>query len=597
MVLGRGTGMEPSQFAALEALDAAVYVTDAEGNITFYNDAAADLWGHRPDLNSKKWCGSWKLYWPDGKPMAFDECPMATTLREGRRPQGATAIAERPDGSRVHFRPYPSAIRDDKGKIVGGVNLLVDLHSEDAAAVDLARLAAIIASSDDAIVAKDLNGIVTSWNAAAERIFGYTAAEMIGHSIIRIIPTELRQEEDHILGKLRRGEHIRHFDSVRVRKDGRRIDVSLTISPIRDPAGNIVGASKIARDVTERKAGERLQKLLFQELNHRVKNTLAMVQAMATQSLRSTVDARSFTEAFSGRIQALAKAHDLLVERKLEGADLASLVREQVSLGADRSRIMPSGPDVILPSQIAVEMGLVLHELATNARKYGALAVPDGRVSVTWTIDGKEADQCLSLSWKEYGVQPDPPVDHGFGGRLIERAFSAYGGSTDLRFEPDGVACEITVPLPYATVSTRSYDRQAGYDDRPPIDLAGKRVLVVEDDPIVGMELKSHLTDLGCEIAGPAETIDKAKALAKSEALDAALVDGNLGGRMIDADLLTILEGRKLPFAFSTGYSREALPEKAAERPILRKPFGKDEIRIVLNELLAETGAVSGEVA
>src|ERR1051326_8113496 len=269
----------------LEALPIAVYTTDADGRITYYNDAAAELWGHRPELGSSKWCGSWKIFWPDGRPLPHDQCPMAITLKTGEPVRGVEAIAERPDGTRVNFLPYPTPLRDASGRLTGAINLLMDITERHANEVHAARLAAIVATSDDAIVSKTLEGLVTSWNAAATRLFGYAPEEMIGQSIKRIIPPELHAEEDGILAQLRRGEHIDHYETVRVAKDGRRIDVSLCVSPLRDKSGKVIGASKIARDIAERKQAEMLQRLLVQELNHRVKNTLATIQAIANQSI------------------------------------------------------------------------------------------------------------------------------------------------------------------------------------------------------------------------------------------------------------------------------------------------------------------------
>src|ERR1700731_4019571 len=167
----------------LEALPVAVYTTDAEGRITFYNRAAAELWGHHPELGSSQWCGSWKIYWPDGRPLPHDECPMAVTLKTGRPVRGAEAIAERPDGTRVHFLPFPTRLRDAAGRLTGGINLLVDITDRRRAELESALLAAIVTSSDDAIVSKTLKGEVTSWNDSAANIFGYDAGEMIGQSI------------------------------------------------------------------------------------------------------------------------------------------------------------------------------------------------------------------------------------------------------------------------------------------------------------------------------------------------------------------------------------------------------------------------------
>lgn len=356
----------------LEALPVAVYTTDAEGRITFYNQAAAELWGCRPELGKNQWCGSWRLYWPDGRPMAHDQCPMAVALKEGQAVRGEEAIAERPDGTRVPFQPYPTPLKDASGRVIGGINLLVDISASKEAELQSQRLAAIVTSSDDAIISKTLAGRVTSWNRGAARIFGYEAAEMIGQPINRIIPPELQHEETEILARLSRGEHIDHYETERVAKDGRRIDISLTVSPLRDGAGRVIGASKVARDITGRKRAEKLQRLLVEELNHRVKNTLATIQAIASQSLRRAKSPGDFVASFTGRIQALARAHTLLTQTRLEGAHLIDLVREQVLLGVPDNRITPSGPQLMLDSQSAVQLALVLHELATNARKYGA---------------------------------------------------------------------------------------------------------------------------------------------------------------------------------------------------------------------------------
>src|SRR5262249_3791915 len=163
----------------------------------------------------------------------------------------------------------------------GAVNVLIDISDQRRTEADSTRLAAIVSSSDDAIVSKTFDGVITSWNTGATRIFGYEAGEMIGQSIMKIIPPELEGEEKQIVAKLRRGERIDHYETIRIAKDGRRVDISLTVSPLRNKAGHLVGASKVARDISERKHAEWVQRLLIDELNHRVKNTLATVQAIA----------------------------------------------------------------------------------------------------------------------------------------------------------------------------------------------------------------------------------------------------------------------------------------------------------------------------
>ena len=241
----------------IDALPAAVYTTDAQGRLTHFNHACVELSGRAPELGTNKWCVTWKLYYPDGRRMPHDECPMAIALKEGRVIRGTEAIAERPDGSRIWFTPYPSPLRDARGRIVGGINMLVDITERKRTETAAMRLAAVVRSSHDGIVAKDLNGIITDWNQSAERIFGYTAKEIIGKSILTVIPPNRHSEETEILSRIRRGELIDHYQTVRRRKDGRLIDVSLTISPVKDGAGRIVGVSKIAREITDQKQAER----------------------------------------------------------------------------------------------------------------------------------------------------------------------------------------------------------------------------------------------------------------------------------------------------------------------------------------------------
>jgi len=583
----------------LEALPVAVYITDAEGRITFYNQAAADLWGHRPKLGTDFWCGSWRLYWPDGAPMAHHECPMATAIKEGRPIRDIEAVLERPDGARVPFRPYPRPLKDESGRVIGAINLLIDATDLKQAEIESARLAAIVVSSDDAIVGKTLDGCVTSWNAGATRIFGYEPKEMIGQSIIKIIPPELRQEEDEILAKLKRGEHIAHYETVRLAKDGRRLNISLSVSPVFDKTGRIIGASKIARDVTEKKRVEAIQRVLIEELNHRVKNTLAMTQAIASQSLRHAKSASDFVESFTGRVQALAKAHSLLTDRKLEGAELTELVREQVTLGVADERVICSGPTVILGAQPAIHLALVLHELATNARKYGGLSVPQGRLSVKWEVHSS-GSRTLLLDWTESGgPQVSAPLTAGFGTTLIERTLQTHSGEATVRYGVTGVTCKLRLPLgetarpeveaALAALSISAHAQVRGQTDGRIFE--GRRILIVEDEPLLAMELETNLNALGCKTLRSAATLNAAKAAIGDSGCDAALVDVNLGGRQAD-ELAVALTRKNIPFAFVTGYGREGLPAGFKEVAILSKPFAKEELLVVLAQLLQPSSDV-----
>ncbi|MCP8889047.1 PAS domain S-box protein, partial [Devosia ureilytica] len=188
-----------------------------------------------------------------------------------------------------------------------------------------AWLAALVESSNDAIISKTLDGIVTSWNASAERSFGYTADEMIGQSILKIIPLERHAEEELILECIRRGERLDHFETRRRRKDGTLIDIALTVSPIKDEAGNVLGVSKIARDITEERRGRETQRLLMREVNHRSKNLLAVVEAMVRRSITRSPPA-DFARRVSARIAALSRTQDLIVRGDWLGVDLSELV-------------------------------------------------------------------------------------------------------------------------------------------------------------------------------------------------------------------------------------------------------------------------------
>ncbi len=579
----------------LEALPVAVYTTDAEGRITFFNQAAVDLWGCAPPAGSF-WCGSWKLFHADGRPLPHDECPMALTLKEDRPVRGVEAILERPDGTRVVFTPYPTPLHDENGRLEGGINLLVDMRDRRKGEIDSAHLAAIVSSSDDAIISKTLDGRITSWNAGAARIFGYAAEEMIGEHISKIIPPELLDEEKRIINQLTLSERIEHFETVRVGKDGGRVDLSITVSPVYDYAGRIIGASKVARDIGERKRAEETQRLLHDELNHRIKNTLATVQAIATQTLRRASNTSDFVSSFNGRIQSLARAHALLTSGSFQGADMLDLVRDQLLLGGEHDRrISWSGPSVQLEAQAALHLALVLHELGTNARKHGALSAPNGGVAIRWSVQ-TNGNRNLQIHWREIGGPPvAAPTSRGFGSTLIEQSLQAHGGEAVVSYAEDGVTCRINLPLPKLQQPIGVLGREAAKGGAAAPgqrqSLEGKRILIIEDEPLIGMVLMDYLADAGCVVIGPAQNAAKAKALCAEEVFDAALVDGNLAGKPVD-EIASILSERQIPFAFVTGYGREALPAGYLNAPIVEKPFTQEQVITTLERLFSNVVAL-----
>jgi PAS domain S-box-containing protein len=308
-----------------DATPIAVYTTDAEGRITYYNQAAAEFWGRRPELYREKWCGSLKLFHPGGIPLPHEDCPMAVSLKYGMPLRGSEAIAERPDGTRVPFAALPTPLRDDEGRITGAVNVLID--------------------------------------------------------------------------------------------------------------------------ISERKRSEERQRALMSVLNHRVKNTLATVQALASQTIRGRGIKRDVCAKFVERLFALSRAHDLLTREGWDSADLLSVIEEV--LAPHHGRIELNGKTMRISPKATVALSMVLHELAANAVRHGALSALTGKVTLSWGIGAGKRGGNMILSWRETGGPPVvEPERRGFGLRLVERSIvQELCGSADIAFAPAGVLCILSFPV------------------------------------------------------------------------------------------------------------------------------------------------------
>jgi PAS domain S-box-containing protein len=290
--------------------------------------------------------------------------------------------------------------------------------------------------------------IIENWNPGAEALYSYAPHEIVGQPV-RVLCSgddEGKAFEAFANEVAERGQAL-SCDARRLRKDGSLVEVILCLAPLRNRDGDIIGYAAITHDITERKAQEKTRQLLLNELNHRVKNTLAMVQSIARLTLRQTKSPEDFAKSFTGRIQALAGAHDVLTASSWQGADLASLVRDQLILGdAGDGRIIYKGPRLALDSQTAVGLSLVLHELGTNANKYGALSVEGGSVDLSW--ETTECGKTLKLRWREQGGPPVTiPSKRGFGTFIIEQSMSGLDGEAHIQFDPSGLVCDMRLPI------------------------------------------------------------------------------------------------------------------------------------------------------
>ena len=309
------------------------------------------------------------------------------------------------------------------------------------------RLVAIVDSSHDAIVSKDMGGVITSWNEGAQRLFGYAAEEMIGRPILRLIPPDHANEEPAILDRIRRGERVEPYETTRLRKDGTLIDISISVSPIKDASGRVIGASKIARDITERKLAQERQELLTQEIHHRTKNIFSLVQAVIARSFAGKATVAEAQQAVLSRLHSLAQTHVMLIDKEWQGADIANVVRTEMSPYAGRASI--EGPAIMLNAKAAQNFALAVHELATNAAKYGALSTQTGRVDIRWSIARPNGHGQFSFRWQERGgPQVRAPSRKGFGSTVLEQVMAEYFETPPLiEFAADGIIYELTGSL------------------------------------------------------------------------------------------------------------------------------------------------------
>lgn len=356
------------------------------------------------------------------------------------------------DGGWYLVRIRPHRIIDDRldGVAVTFVGITERRRAEEALGESeemLRQEIRLVEISRAPILVWDFDGGILQWNRGSEELYGYLRDEVLGrrkdeflHTIVPGSSFEtLRQE------LLRQGTWSGEL--IHRAKDGRLLTVESQIELLIGHDRRLVLES--TRDITDRKRWEKRQQLLLSELTHRVKNALTVVQSLARQTLRTTDTPEEFVARFEGRLAALAGAYKLLVEAEWQGAELGGLAQSQLSAYASRhgDRLRITGDPVLLPPDFATPFGLILHELATNAAKYGAFSTGDGRVTLTWRLDENNGHRALKVVWKEQdGPTIAVPERRGFGAILIEKALP--GSKVDHAFLPSGVVCTIEVDLP-----------------------------------------------------------------------------------------------------------------------------------------------------
>jgi two-component sensor histidine kinase/PAS domain-containing protein len=443
--------------AILDALPAGIYACDADGRILRVNQRAIDLWGRAPRLHdpSQRFCGSFHLESLDGHFIPPGETPMAHAVLTGQSFEGVETVVQNPDGKRWVARVTVAPLRDPDGTVIGAINCFHDVTREHDMRLTLEREQRTF---DLAMIASrmgtwryTLADNICTYDDNAQRLYGLTEARFLHDKAgvdAKFHPDDMELMWERVAKALDPAGDGRYDVEYRVKQlDGswRWLSAWGLVEfegqgAKRKPVA-IAGAS---RDLSERKQIEELQRLLANELNHRVKNTLATVQSIVNQTLRGAADIEQARTAVNARIVALAEAHDLLTDRSWAGADIADLVARAVAPFVARQIIVDGPSQDISPSQ-ALALSLAVHELATNAAKYGALSRPEGRVELRWKVgDGR-----LDLCWLESGgPQVVAPARRGFGSRLIENALSRdLEGQTRLEFAPEGVRCWISAVL------------------------------------------------------------------------------------------------------------------------------------------------------
>jgi PAS domain S-box-containing protein len=424
-----------------------------------------------------------------------------------------------------------------------------------------------------------------SWDEGQYRIFGVEPGsfQISTDNIRNLLHPDDWEPLRQVVLRMAKGERTQQVEFRVRRPNGELRWCTGTAAASVDAAGNVVRISGVTIDVTERKEAEERQVLLAREVDHRARNALAIIQSIIRLTRAKSVD--DYVATVEGRIKALALAHTLLSDSRWHGADLGTLVAEEFAPYRSGNKIELKGPNVSLSPATAQGIALALHELATNAAKHGALSSLKGRVSLTWQLQS----DILTLQWVEGGGPPiKTPSARSFGLKVIKASIEQQlGGKATFDWNPKGLRCNLAIALREARES-RQYDgaHQANGGNGAAIELNKvdkPRVLVVEDEALVGIMIQECLTELGFQIIGPVCTASDALQAAKDGDFDAAILDINLGDGMV-YQVAEILAWRHVPFVFVTGYDADSVDSRFREIPVLQKPVERE----LLQKLFAQ---------
>ncbi len=453
----------------LDLLPIATFICDARGTILQYNQRAVEIWGRAPapGQTHDQFSANSQFFAPDGTPMP--RSLLSEVLANGKPVRDVERLVVRGDGTRSFFSVNIDPLRNTKGELVGAVNCFLDITERKLMneALEQSRLRALereqfLAATYEhaAIGISEISpeGNFLRVNEAICAISGYSREEHLTLNLFHHNHPEDTDPDREGFRKQVAGDlEFYSIEKRIIRRDGRMIWLSVRSSSVRAADGQLLYIVRVVQDITERKAAERRQKLLIDELNHRVKNTLATVQSLASQTARGAPTPAAFRASFEGRLIALSKAHDQLTMHHWESADLRDLLSGGLApyAGAGPERVILRGEDIMLRPRAVLTLAMVFHELTTNAAKYGALSVPGGQIEIRWQPVPAEAGArpMLRIDWIERGGPPVvAPKKRSFGSKLIEGSVAAeHGGSARMAFEPAGLRCEIVMPLEAAT--------------------------------------------------------------------------------------------------------------------------------------------------